>query len=300
MKFRQIEAFRAVILLGTTAAAATELHISQPAISRLINDLEDSLKFRLFHRRKGRLQPTSDAADFFAAVEESFLGFEKLQSVAEQIRQKVPTQLRISCTPSIGSTLLPMAIREHKKYYPNERFTLLTDNVSQSITKLQCGAVDLALGLELPQFIGIKTESIGMARYVFVARKDHPLATKASIRAEDLIGESVLTVVDEKSSYWEKISDSLACVKDQINQDIMIDTSHTGYAMIAAGIAVGVVEPFAARVWSNNDIITREFLPAINYSYALAFPVGSREHPSLQAFCQSVRKMAATMDEFNQ
>ena len=298
MKFRQIEAFRAVMLLGTTSAAATELHISQPAISRLINDLEGSLNFSLFQRRKGRLQPTADAADFFAAVEESFLGFEKLQSVAEQIRQKVPNQLRISCTSSIGSSLLPMAIKEHKKYYPNERFTLFTDNVAQSITKLQCGSVDLALGLELPQLIGIKTESIGLARYVFVARKDHPLAAKQSIRAEDLMGESVLTVVDEKSSYWEKISDSLASVKHKINQDIMIDTSHTGYAMIASGIAVGVIEPFAARLWSNNDIITREFLPSIKYSYGLAFPVGSREHPSLQAFCESVRQVASTMHEF--
>ena len=58
MKFRQIEAFRFIMLRGTTAAAAAEMHISQPAVSRLLADLEDHLGFRLFERKKGRLLPT--------------------------------------------------------------------------------------------------------------------------------------------------------------------------------------------------------------------------------------------------
>lgn len=297
MKFRQIEAFRVVMLLGTTIAAAQELNISQPAISRLIADLEDDLGFRLFQRSKGRLQPTANATDFFAAVEESFLGLDKLHSVADQIRSKVPNQLRISCTSSISSSLLPLAIEEHKKYYPQERFTIFTDNVPQSVVKLQSGTVDLALGLELPQLIGVKTERLGQARYVFVSRDDHPLATRDAILAADLVGESVLTVLDEKSGYWDKISRGLESVKHEIKQEIMIDNSHTGYAMISAGIAVGVVEPFAARVWRTGNIITLPFLPEIKYSYGLAFPVGNREHPSLQNFCESVRKVARQMPE---
>lgn len=297
MKFRQIEAFRAVMLMGTTAAAAENLHVSQPAISRLIKDLESSLGFALFQRHSGRLKPTGDAVDFFAAVEESFLGLEKLQSVAKQIRNQEPNHLKISCTSSIATTLLPMVIKEHKRYYPDERFTIFTDNIPQSIVKLQAGSVDIALGIELPQLIGIQTETIGLAPYVFVARSDHRLAAKQVITPEDLIGESVLTVIDGKSNFWDKIKESLSGVADQFQQEIMIDTSHTGYAMIATGLVVGVVEPFAARVWSN--VITRPFSASVHCSYGLAFPVASREHPSLQAFTETIKQVSAQMHEFN-
>ncbi len=295
MRFRQIEAFRCVMLRGTTAAAAVEMHVSQPAISRLISDLEYSLGFILFDRRKGRLQPTLEAVEFFASVEESFLGFERLESVAERIRSKEPSQLKIASTSSIASALLPLALKEHKKYFPNERVTIQTESVAQLIVKLQASAVDIAVGLELPELIGIESETIGSARYVFVARGDHRLATKDIVRPQDLANESVLAV---DSSLWSKISDSLAPVKHLIRQDIAIDTSHTGYAMIAAGMAVGVVEPFAARVWASQNIITRPFEPEIYYAYGLAYPTGSRQHKSLHLFANTVKQVAKRMPEF--
>ncbi len=298
MRFRQIEAFRCVMLRGTTAAAAAEMHVSQPAVSRLISDLELSLGFALFERRKGRLHPTLDATEFFAAVEESFLGFEKLEFVAEQIRAKEPSQLKIGSTASIASSLLPLALKEHKKYYPDERVTIQTESVSQLVVKLQANAVDLAVGLELPDLIGIEVERIGLARYVFAARADHPLAEKSVICPQDLIGESVLSVVDAKPAYWGKISDCLAPVREHIKYDIAIDTAHTGYAMIAAGMAVGVVEPFAARVWRGQGIITRPFEPEIRYSYGLAYPTGTRRHYALHRFAETIKQVAREMPEF--
>ena len=58
MNFRQLEAFRHVIVTGTTKEAARRMFVTQPAISRLINALEEELGFALFNRLKGRLQPS--------------------------------------------------------------------------------------------------------------------------------------------------------------------------------------------------------------------------------------------------
>ena len=63
MKFRQLEAFRHVILTGTTREAASRMFVSQPAISRLINALEEEVGFTLFKRLKGRLQPRRAPAE---------------------------------------------------------------------------------------------------------------------------------------------------------------------------------------------------------------------------------------------
>ena len=171
--------------------------------------------------------------------------------------------------------------------------------MAELVMILQTSSVDLAIGLELPQLIGIEREFIGNARFVFAARSDHPLAKKEVICAQDLIGETVLTVVDSSPVYWSELGGVLNSVKSQIKQRIMIDTSHTGYAMIAAGLAVAVLEPFAARVWEGNGVVIRPFEPAIYYPYGLAYPTNARQHKSLYSFTQSIQKVAKTMREFN-
>lgn len=298
MKFRQIEAFRYIMLRGTTAAAAAEMHISQPAVSRLLTDLEDALGFALFERRKGRLYPTHDASDFFRSVEESFLGLEKLETVAEKIRTRTATELKISCTSAIASTLLPLALQEHKKYFPNDQIHVHTDPMPEMVVKLQTNSVDLAVGLELPQLAGIEREFIGRARFVFVARADHPLAQKDSIYVDDLIGESVLTVMDTYPAYWDELNKALSPIKSNIKQQLFIETSHTGYAMVAAGMAVGVLEPFAARVWQHADVVMRPFNPAVYHPYGLSYPTNNRPHKSLYSLTESIKNVAQSMPEF--
>ena len=86
MKSRQLEAFRAVILRHSITRAAEMLHITQPAVTRLILDLETEIGFSLFTREKGRLFPTSDALLLYQEVERSFVGVERIAHAAQQIR----------------------------------------------------------------------------------------------------------------------------------------------------------------------------------------------------------------------
>ena len=65
LKIRQIEAFRAVMLRRTVTSAAESLHVSQPAVSRLLADLESRVGFVLFERQQGRLVPTAEARVLF-------------------------------------------------------------------------------------------------------------------------------------------------------------------------------------------------------------------------------------------
>ena len=80
MKHRQLEAFRNVMQTGTTAKAADLMCVSQPAVSRLISELEIYLNFSLFDRNKGRLVPTPEALKFFNGVERFFIGIDELEN----------------------------------------------------------------------------------------------------------------------------------------------------------------------------------------------------------------------------
>ncbi|CAJ3076526.1 LysR family transcriptional regulator [Burkholderia pseudomallei] len=61
LNLRQIEVFRAIMLTGSISGAAKLLHVSQPAVSRLISYAEQRLGLALFERIKGRLYPTPEA-----------------------------------------------------------------------------------------------------------------------------------------------------------------------------------------------------------------------------------------------
>ncbi len=299
MKFRQIEAFRYIMLRGTTAAAAAEMHITQPAVSRLIKDLEVSLGFMLFERSANRLIPTPEANQWFKSVEESFLGLEKLAAVADKIRHQAPSELKIACTSAIGTSLVPLAIKEHRRYFPDEHFAVFTHSVSEMVIKLQNHAIDLAVGLPVPQLPGIVQEELGQARYVFAARDDHPLMAKELVVIEDLVDQSVLTVINSDPNYWSALNHVLDPIEDKIRRHIGIDTSHTAYAMIEQGLAVGVLEPFAARTWQTSRVATRPFEPEIRYPYGLAYSTNAKHHTSLSRFIESLQLVAKTMQEFD-
>ncbi len=78
IRFRQIKAFRSLIMTDTSVGTARKLNFTQPAISRLIADLEADLGFSLFNRISGRLNPTTAGLCFHKSVEENFLGLERL------------------------------------------------------------------------------------------------------------------------------------------------------------------------------------------------------------------------------
>ena len=78
---RQIEAFRAVMLTGSMTIAAEFLRVTQPAVSRLVKDLEKHLKFRLFRRQGNRLIPTHEATILFAEVDRFYVGLDRIAKI---------------------------------------------------------------------------------------------------------------------------------------------------------------------------------------------------------------------------
>ncbi|MGP1664572.1 MAG: LysR family transcriptional regulator, partial [Rhodanobacter sp.] len=99
---KTLEAFREIIQLGSVTAAARHLGLSQPAVSRLLAQFEADLGFKLFHRSKGRLVPTSQALLLFEEVDLALQGIERISVLAGDIRQTNVGQLRVVAPPSFA------------------------------------------------------------------------------------------------------------------------------------------------------------------------------------------------------
>jgi len=118
VKLRQLEAFRAVMLCQTVTLASEMLHISQPATTRLLADLESSLKFKLFDRVKGRLHPTVEAQALYEEVQRSLAGIDRISRAADEIGNLRRGTLQIAAAPAIALSFLPHAIADYLKTRP--------------------------------------------------------------------------------------------------------------------------------------------------------------------------------------
>ncbi len=289
MNFRQLEAFRHVILTGTTREAASRMFISQPAISRLIIALEEELGFTLFNRIKGRLQPNTAGGRFYDAVEQNFLGIERLDRTAERIRRSEPRELKIACTPALSATLLPIAIKAFRVHHPTIMINVDTVIVTDLLKRIQQMRVDLAATLAFPPITGIEMETLLETENYCAIPISHPLASKEVIVPEDLVGIPLLKTLPTGPLTWEE--------EEQIFQQAGVEpryvaayhTSHTGYAMIAQDLCVGLMEPFAAQHW-RNEVTLRPFRPRLKLTYALAYPSPQIQSKPIYDFRKAVRE----------
>jgi len=108
LKPRQIEAFRAAVAQGSATAAADALFVTQPAISRLLADLEDAVGFSLFERQGRGLQPTVDGLRLYDAVERVYLGLETVAETARAIREGESGKIRIGALPVYADGLVEL------------------------------------------------------------------------------------------------------------------------------------------------------------------------------------------------
>ena len=112
------------MLCQTVTLASEMLHISQPATTRLLADLERSLRFKLFDRVKGRLYPTVEARALYEEVQRSLAGVDRIARAADEIRDLRRGTLLIAAAPAIALAFLPHAIADYLKTRPEAHVSL--------------------------------------------------------------------------------------------------------------------------------------------------------------------------------
>jgi len=142
---RQIEAFRAVMLTGAMTAAAETIHVTQPAVSRLIRDLEAELGLALFQRRGNRVVPTAEAHALLVEVERSFVGLGQIRAFAGDIRSGRGGTLRIAVLPAMAAGFAPRFIADFCRGRPNLKVSIYGLPSATIRDRVTTGELDLGI-----------------------------------------------------------------------------------------------------------------------------------------------------------
>jgi len=125
MDLREVRTFVTVADLGTVSRAAQHLHITQPALSRQIANLEDELGLRLFDRVGRRLLLTSAGAQLLKECRGLLSYSRALREQAEGLKRGDAGMLRVSASPHLIEGLFPDFLRDYAKRYPHVQVRLL-------------------------------------------------------------------------------------------------------------------------------------------------------------------------------
>lgn len=271
INLRQIEAFRAVMEQETVTRAAQILHVSQPAVSRLIKDLEYHIDFALFKREKGKLIPTPEAKALLKEVEKTFLAMEKVIDAAKDIREFRTGRLFISCMPTLALTFLPRWVNSFSSHHPSITISLQTHSsqrVMEWIITQQCDIGFIGMELSDPAVKVIPLAS-GPLRLMLPA--SHHLAGRNHAHIRDLENESFVSFGQSKDVH-DLVNK--AFLDANVNPHIRLETQLSAVAceLVKSGAGVSLIDPLAARFYSDAGLVSLPFYPEILFHYSAVLP----------------------------
>ncbi len=269
LTFQQIEAFRAVVLAGTTVAAADMLHTTQPTISRLIAQAQNATGLKLFVNDRGRLQLTREGRHLFETVQLNFQGFESIERAVAALRESGAGVFRIACTPSLGLSILPPAIETFVKAYPNVHFNVQTLGSRQIGDGLRQGQYDIAIAQRRFEGAEFRVEAIHHTGAVCVSAPQHRFARLREVKVTDLRDEVLISLPSDDELEIE-LQRLLAARKLAPSRTIETIYSSTICTLAARGLGVGVINPYMASVFRDRLCI-RKFSPAIPVTTYVAY-----------------------------
>lgn len=187
MDIRVMEYYLAVIREGNISAAAQALHISQPALSRQLRDLEEELGVTLFERGSRRIRLTEEGMILRRRAEEMTRLMQITESEISRAHRNMSGEIHIGAGESRSFHHISEIAGKIHAEYPDIRFTITSGDTADLMDQLENGLIDAALiftdydhsryqGIRLP-----KEDRLGV-----LMRKDDPLSGKKVISVSDL------------------------------------------------------------------------------------------------------------------
>ncbi|MER9599276.1 MULTISPECIES: LysR family transcriptional regulator [unclassified Mesorhizobium] len=291
---RQLEAFAAVMSAGSMTGAARLLGRSQPAVTRLIQDLEADIGYALLHRSGPRISPTSRGVLFHAEVERHLLGLAHIRERADAIGLDEPPTLTIAATPSLATGILPQALAAVAPgLLPRHLHVqaLAAENVVQSVLARSADFGISSLPLEHP---GLDVHWVADAPCVVVVGASDPLAGRDVVRLADLVDRCIVTLANPYR-LRHRVDEALARAGVTPQRIIDVNASMTALTLVRSGLGVAIVEPATACGVPLEGIVMRMLDHTIPFVFGAISPAALPLSPTAAAVIEAARAVSLAM-----
>ncbi|MFG5383815.1 LysR family transcriptional regulator [Yoonia sp. R2-816] len=284
---KALHAFCLIMRRGSLVGAATDMNLSQPAVSRMITNLEHELGFTLFHRDRRALRPTDEARRFFQEAERILAGIEQLSDIASDIRKGTGQQVRVVAMSRLANSVLPRAAIRFREANPDIALTLETHHRREMERWLTGRQFDVGFGPLPIENVKLDIRPLGSTQAVVVLPKDHFLGARKKVLISDLIDENLLALTPD-TLLQQQIAAAfmVANVKPRIGMHT--SSSLIAVNLVAQGFGYTITDEFTAMC-ANGPVVVRPLVDRLTLDYGILTPLGAAISPATEAFIDCMK-----------
>ncbi len=244
---RQIRAFIAVARCGSFTRAALQLHLSQPALTVQIRQIESALGVKLFDRNTRAVRLTRLGRELLPKLERLQLDFEAIIADSKGLAGGHRGVVRLACLPSVAASVLPAAVKSFNKMFPHVNFHLKDVSWHRVVAMVRSDEVDFGIGDIIPTEPGLDFIEIFEDKMQVIYPARHPIDRLSNVSLRTL-SQYPLVMMDSETSARSMIDAAFAAAGCQIIRACEVMYVSTAAAMVQAGLGIAIL-PASSPEW---------------------------------------------------
>jgi DNA-binding transcriptional LysR family regulator len=193
MADRRLQVFHTVARLLSFTKAAESLHMTQPAVTFQVRQLEEQFNTRLFDRTHNRISLTEAGKRVYGYAQSIFELYSEMDNAVREMTGDISGILMIGASTTIAEYMLPALLGDFKKKYPDVNVQLKVSNSDGIVHMVENNVIDLGVVESPVMNKNLVVEVCRMDQLVAVVSPQHPMANQESVKIENLL---------EYRAYW--------------------------------------------------------------------------------------------------
>jgi DNA-binding transcriptional LysR family regulator len=192
MADRRLQVFHTVARLLSFTKAAESLHMTQPAVTFQVRQLEEYFNTRLFDRTHNRISLTDAGKRVFEYADEIFDLYAKMENAVRDMTGEISGILIIGASTTIAEYMLPALLGDFKRKYPDINVHLKVSNSDGIVSMVENNDIDLGV-VEAPVMNkNLVVENCRHDRLVAIVPPQHSLASEQKVQLKDLMNHAYI------------------------------------------------------------------------------------------------------------
>lgn len=292
MELRHLRYFVAVAEEENISRAAVRLHVSQPPLSRQIQDLEHELGLKLFLRTAKSIRLTEVGRVFYQEVRAVLKRVDDAVAVARAVSLGNAGELDVGYAPSLTVELLPRALRTFQETNPGVKVTLHDFSTGQMLAGLRDGSLHGALLVKPPSdaMKGLEFRELFTRSFFVAMHPTHPLARRRKVTRTALAQERLIAYSRrEYPDYHESLTRLFTGCGRQPEPGEEHDGVTSLIAAVESGRGVAIVTE-SLRCMVGERLALRPISPAPESFVVGVATRNTIDHPALASFVRALVK----------
>ena len=266
MEFRVLRYFLTVAREGSITAAANSLHLTQPTLSRQLQDLEKELGQKLLIRGKYKVSLTPEGMMLRKRAQEIVDMVEKTEAEFQSIKDIISGDIYIGGGESDSMKYIAEIIKEINADYPGIKFHIYSGNAEDVTERLDKGLLDFGVliqPVDLSKYDNISLPEKDV--WGVIMRKDSPLAQKDVIILEDLTNLPLINSRQamRKTSSKNEFIEWFQGKFDELNTVATINLVYNASVMVKAGIGYAITLDKLVDTSKESELCFRPLYPKL-------------------------------------